>query len=180
MSTRSSTTPDRAATTAALLEALRVTTGLSVLFSQAVADRVGIGAADLESLDVLIREGPMSAGRLAEVTGLTTGAITGLVDRLERHGFARREPDPADRRRVIVRALPERAEADLGPLYAAMAAATEDLLDRYGNDELAVIRDFLERCAVVGAEQITRVRADLTPSRGRGVRSWARRQVPHP
>ena len=89
---------DRAATEAALDQALRATSAQSVLFSQAVADRVGISATDLETLDILVRSGPLTAGRLAELTGLTTGAITGLVDRLERRGYAHREPHPTDRR----------------------------------------------------------------------------------
>ena len=75
---------------------------------------------DLESLDILARHGPMTAGRLAEMTGLTTGAITGLVDRLERRGYARREPHPTDRRSVIVQPLIENAERDLGPSYVGM------------------------------------------------------------
>ena len=63
----------------------------------------------------------MTAGRLAELTGLTTGAITGLVDRLERRGYARREPHPTDRRSVIVQPLIENAERDLAPSYAGMS-----------------------------------------------------------
>ena len=98
---------DRAATEAALDQALRDTSAQSVLFSQAVADRVGISPTDLETLDILVRSGPMTAGRLAELTGLTTGAITGLVDRLERRGYAHREPHPTDRRSVIVQPLIE-------------------------------------------------------------------------
>ncbi|MBA2518706.1 MAG: MarR family transcriptional regulator, partial [Chloroflexia bacterium] len=63
-------------------------TGQSVLFSQAIADQVGLNPTDLEALEVLLRQGPLTAGKLAEITGLTTGAITGVVDRLERKGYA--------------------------------------------------------------------------------------------
>ena len=82
----STPTTDRATTAAALNEAMRASSALSVLLSQAIADRVGISPTDLEALDLVIRHGPLTAGRLAELTGLTTGAITGLVDRLERRG----------------------------------------------------------------------------------------------
>src|SRR5215213_5867675 len=116
----SSQVADRASTVAALDRALRETSAQSVLFSQAVADCVGMNPTDLESLDILARHGPMTAGRLAELTGLTTGAITGLVDRLESRGYARREPHPSDRRSVIVQPLTEIAERDLGPAYVSM------------------------------------------------------------
>lgn len=144
----------------AIDEALRRTTGLSVLFSQAVTDRGGLPPTDLEALDVLARQGPMPAGRLAELTGLTTGSVTALVDRLERRGYARREPDPADRRRVIVTADLERAGRDLGPIYAAMAAAMGELLAEYGDEALAVILGVLRRAGDIVDEQIARVRAE--------------------
>ena len=71
-------------------------------YDQAVADAIGINRTDMRCLDVIQREGPVPAGRLADETGLTTGAITTVLDRLERAGFARRTRDPADRRRVLV------------------------------------------------------------------------------
>jgi DNA-binding MarR family transcriptional regulator len=117
---------------------------------------------DLESLDILARHGPITAGRLAELTGLTTGAITGLVDRLESRGYARREPHPTDRRSVLVRPLIDNAERDLAPSYAAMSKAMDELVSRYSDDELAVIADFMSRAAAVTAEQITKVRGEAT------------------
>ena len=151
---------DRASTVAALDRALRETSAQSVLFSQAVADRVGMNPTDLESLDILARQGPMTAGRLAELTGLTTGAITGLVDRLENRGYARRERHPTDRRSVIVRPLIENAERDLAASYAAMSTAMDELMSRYSDEELAVIADFMTRAAAVTAEQIAKVRGE--------------------
>ena len=150
---------DRAAIVAALGDELRTTSALSVLLSQAVADRVGMNPTDLESLDLLARHGPMTAGRLAELTGLTTGGVTGLVDRLERLGYAPREPDPTDRRRVIVRPLVEKAERDLGPAYVELAQAMDQLVARYSDEQLAVILDFLRRAHAITAEHIARVRA---------------------
>jgi DNA-binding MarR family transcriptional regulator len=132
---------------------------LSVMFSQAVADRAGINSTDLESLDILRREGPMTAGRLAELTGLSTGgAITALIDRLERLGYVRREPDATDRRRVIVRALAERAERDLGPFYASMDQEARELIARYSDQEIALLLDFLTRTNAMMQQQIARVR----------------------
>ena len=156
----SSPSIDRTATEAALDRALREISAQSVLFSQAVADRIGMNPTDLESLDILARNGPMTAGRLAELTGLTTGAITGLVDRLERRGYARREPHPTDRRSVIVQPLIENAERDLGPAYVAMSGAMDELMSRYSNEDLVVILDFMTRAAAITAEQIARVRCE--------------------
>jgi DNA-binding MarR family transcriptional regulator len=156
----SSPSSERRAIEAALDRALRETSAQSVLFSQAVADRVGMNPTDLESLDMLARHGPMTAGRLAEMTGLTTGAITGLVDRLERHGYARREPHPTDRRSVIVRPLIENAERDLGPAYVTMGEVMNDLMSRYDDEDLATILDFMTRAATITAEQIARLRRD--------------------
>jgi DNA-binding MarR family transcriptional regulator len=140
--------------------ALRETSAQSVLFSQAVADGASMNPTDLESLDTLVRHGPMTAGRLAEMTGLTTGAITGLVDRLERRGYARREPHPTDRRSVIVKPLIENAERDLGPAYVMMGEAMNDLMSHYSDEDLATILDFITRAAAITAEQIVRLRND--------------------
>jgi DNA-binding MarR family transcriptional regulator len=156
----SSPSSERRAIEAALGRALRETSAQSVLFSQAVADRVSINPTDLESLDILVRNGPMAAGRLAAMTGLTTGAITGLVDRLERRGYARREPHPTDRRSVIVEPLVENAERDLGPAYVTMSEAMGELMSRYDDEDLATILDFMTRAATITAEQIARLRSD--------------------
>ena len=156
----SSPSADRPGIEAALDRALRETSAQSVLFSQAVADRVGMNPTDLESLDILARNGPMTAGRLAEQTGLTTGAITGLVDRLERRGYARREPHPTDRRSVIVRALVENAERDVGSAYVAMRQAMDELLSRYSDEELIVILDFLTRAVAITGERIAALRRE--------------------
>jgi DNA-binding MarR family transcriptional regulator len=156
----SSRSRDRAASEAALDRALRDTSAQTVLFSHAVADQVGISPTDLESLDILARNGPMTAGRLAELTGLTTGAITGLVDRLERRGYARREPHPTDRRSVIVQPLTEAAERDLAPSYAGMSQAMGELISGYSDEQLSVITDFMTRAAAITAEQVAAVRSE--------------------
>jgi DNA-binding MarR family transcriptional regulator len=155
----SSPSSQRRAIEAALDRALRDTSAQSVLFSQAVADRVGMNPTDLESLDMLVRNGPMTAGRLAEMTGLTTGAITGLVDRLERRGYARREPHPTDRRSILIQPLIENAERDLGPAYVTMSEAMDELMSRYDDADLATILDFMTRAATITAEQIGRLRS---------------------
>src|SRR5215470_11755945 len=84
---------DRVTLLAALDRQMRESSGLGVVFSQTVADRLGMASSDLECLDFIALRGVATAGELAEATGLTTGAVTGVIDRLEKAGFARRERD---------------------------------------------------------------------------------------
>src|SRR2546430_17138506 len=102
-----------------LEHAMRRTSGLGAIFSQTVADSAGISSSDLECLDFLNLEGRVTAGRLAEVTGLTTGAITGVVDRLEKAGLVRRERDESDRRKVFNGLVPVDVAKD-GKIYGHM------------------------------------------------------------
>src|ERR671930_2324829 len=114
-----SSTKGRAALQQELEHAMRRSSAQGVIFGQTVANVAGISGSDLECLDFLNLEGRVTAGRLAEVTGLTTGAITGVVDRLEEAGLVRRERDPADRRKVFIAVVPE-AAMKIGQLYVPM------------------------------------------------------------
>jgi DNA-binding MarR family transcriptional regulator len=153
----------------AIIEALnremRNVTGQSVLYSQAAADRLGINPTDFECLGLLQQYGTMTAGRLAELTGLTTGAITGVVDRLEKGEFVQRESDPEDRRRVIIRMLPKREAEALG-LTGSMQNAASALYDQYSDEQLAVILDFLSKGNKLGLEETLKLR-EGKPSRTR-------------
>src|SRR5438270_3489198 len=101
-------------TRADLLSALpaefRQLSAATILFHQAIADRLGLNVTDHKCLDILERTGPMTAGEMAQQTGLTTGAITGVIDRLEQAGFVRRAEDPNDRRRVIIEPILKQIE----------------------------------------------------------------------
>jgi DNA-binding MarR family transcriptional regulator len=101
----------------------------------------GISGSDLECLDFLNLEGSVTAGRLAEVTGLTTGAITGVVDRLEKAGLVRRERDEADRRKVFIVVVPQ-ATAKIGQLYVPMQQAMHKVWSRYSEEELRLLLRF--------------------------------------
>src|SRR6202008_695441 len=90
-----------------LENAMRIVSSQGAMFAKMVADRAGISSADMDCIDFVNVEGRMTAGRLAELTGLTTGAITGVVDRLEKAGFVRRERDESDRRKVFIVTVPE-------------------------------------------------------------------------
>jgi DNA-binding MarR family transcriptional regulator len=84
-----------------------------------------------------------SPGRLAELTGLKTGTVTGVLDRLEKAGFVRRDRDPHDRRKVIVTPVAEAVEERLNPRYAGQGGAVTGVLDRFDDAQLAVILDFV-------------------------------------
>lgn len=131
-----------------------------VLFHEAVGRQLGLSATERKVLDILDRLGPVSAGRLAEHSGLTTGAITGIVDRLTRAGFVGREPNPDDRRSMIIRALPN-AERDrfhekvFSPFGRALAAVGAE----YTPAELATISSYLRHVTEVLRDYTARLNA---------------------
>jgi DNA-binding MarR family transcriptional regulator len=164
--------PERAELLAALVGEFRELSAATVMFHQAVADRLGMPITDHKCADILSRTGPIPAGELARRTGLTTGAITGVIDRLERAGFVRRGVDPGDRRRVIIEPIPKQMERVLGPLFESMGRAAADLCARYSTQELAVIRDFTARAHQMAYEEARKLRDEATPAaRTRGTRA---------
>lgn len=110
------------------LELGRELSARTLMFHAAIAERVGLSATEHKALDLLSRSGSLTAGQLAEVTGLTTGAITGLIDRLEKVGFVRRERDSSDRRKVVIHPVIEKIEQEIVPLFVSMSQQTEILL----------------------------------------------------
>jgi DNA-binding MarR family transcriptional regulator len=125
----------------------------TILFHAAAAERMGLGPTEAKCR-TLLAERSMTAGELAEVTGLTTGAVTGLIDRLEDAGVARRTSDPSDRRRVIVEAVDTPArERQRRRLVTPMGDAMATLAGRYTACELETIRGFLEgACEILERE----------------------------
>lgn len=131
-----------------------------VLLLQTVAQRSGMTLTDLQCINILISTGPIDAGRLAEMMGLTTGAITGVINRMERMGYARREKDPHDGRRVVIRPVPEELErvgADVFGSYEKRAL--DALVSEYDDRDLAVVLDLMRRSNAITEEEIARMRA---------------------
>lgn len=135
-------------------ETLRKVGAQSVLMSDTVARLVGLNSTDLECLDLLYLSGPITAGRLAGHTGLTTGAITAVIDRLEGEGFVRRLRDPGDRRRVLV-AVSARSVGRIEPLYRRLAARSAALNAEYDDRQLTVIVEYLSRSLALVADHVT-------------------------
>ncbi|MGB6688815.1 MAG: MarR family transcriptional regulator [Terracidiphilus sp.] len=120
-----------------------------VAFHQSIAASLGLNAAEWKCLGVL-EAGTMTAGRLAELSGFTTGAITAIVDRLERASLVRREPNPADRRSVLIRPVRlASVKRRVAPIFASLRAAMAAVADSFQPDELAAIQSYFSQAIQV-------------------------------
>ncbi|WP_406172528.1 MarR family winged helix-turn-helix transcriptional regulator [Streptomyces sp. NBC_00996] len=128
------------------------------LFNQAVADHLKLHPTDLQCLNLLsLEDGAVTTGRIAELTGLTTGSATRLVDRLEKAGYVVRERDAVDRRRVLVATVPEKI-AQFGRMWDRLGGGWYELFDGLEDAELALIIGHMRRTVDFSAEQIARLR----------------------
>jgi DNA-binding MarR family transcriptional regulator len=134
---------------------------------RAAAARIGMPVTDMQVLDILDSAGSTTAGRLADLTGLTTGAVTGMLNRLEAAGLVRRERDPDDGRRVIVQL--ERGKDDMrkiGPIFASIGKGWDELAARYTDEQVAFLLDFLKRSNALSRSEIARLREAPEEERG--------------
>jgi DNA-binding MarR family transcriptional regulator len=127
-----------------------------LLYHRSEADKIGLNPTDARAMSFLNETGPMPAGRLAELMGLTTGAVTGVLDRLEDAGLVRREPDPEDRRRI--RIVPEGDGEASARLFGPLSKPFGALVRSYGVGDLEVILDFVTRTSEL-------LRAQTEPAR---------------
>jgi DNA-binding MarR family transcriptional regulator len=153
MATKTTSQGGRKALIGRLMLALRRSSAAGVLHGQAIARRIGINSTDLECLDLILMNGPSTAGDIARHTGLTSGAVTGLIDRLERLGLVERAADPDDRRKVLVRVREDRI-APIAALYAPMEKSMQALLGNYSKEELGALIDFSERAGDIVLKRI--------------------------
>jgi DNA-binding MarR family transcriptional regulator len=151
----------RAELLAALNDEFRELSTATILFHQAVADRLGMNVTDHKCAGILLQTGPITAGELAQQTGLTTGAVTGVIDRLEKAGFAQRKKDPNDRRRVVVDPIVSRIEKAIGPLFESMSRSAAELCADYSTEELSVIREFCERARRMANDETRKLREEM-------------------
>jgi DNA-binding MarR family transcriptional regulator len=129
---------------------------VTALFQQKAAASYGLGVTDMKALDVLMRGGPQTAGALGTALSLTSGAVTGVVDRLVKRGLARREADAADRRRVLVAADLRAIMA--GPnVYEGIGTAFRALHASLTDAELAFLVDYTERSIALTEQEIDRL-----------------------
>jgi DNA-binding MarR family transcriptional regulator len=135
--------PERAELIEGLRLAMQRSTMWTVLLHHATASKAGINMTDAQCINLLVLDGPQTPGRLAQSMGITTGgAITAVIDRLERAGYVRRTRDPEDRRRVIVEPVPEKV-ARLSVYFEPVARAAGDRLAALSDEQLEFLADWM-------------------------------------
>jgi DNA-binding MarR family transcriptional regulator len=140
-----------------LIREFRVSGNLDDAFDNLAAERLGVNETDLHCLNIIENAGGVTAGELAAQSGLTTGAVTGVIDRLEKKGFARRVSDPSDRRRVkveVTKTFYSRAERIWGPVAAEWASS----LDRFSGEQLESFQKFLRTTNEITRRHLDRLR----------------------
>ena len=144
--------PRPTATPAQALSAMDHLIATSLIGQQETAQRIGLNVTDLTCFAYVIEAGEnlLTAGDLAARAHVTTGAVTGILNRLERAGYVTRRPDPTDRRRVRVAALPD-AEARVREVYEPYYARLNELFADYSPDEIAVLADWFTRASALAA-----------------------------
>jgi len=141
----------------AIVRALRRIDFHGEVLGQTVAVRLGLSESDIKALGLLVDSAPVTAGRLAELLNLSTGAVTRVIDRLEQAGYVRRTADAADRRRVVVEVAPDRLPA-IREALEPLGEAHADVVAGYSDQELDLINDFLSRMADAQKAQAEAVR----------------------
>ena len=132
----------------------------TILFHQAVADAVGLHITDHQCMHFIHRYGAMPAGKLAELTGLTTGAVTGIIDRLEKAGYAKRTNDPKDRRRTLVESIRnKKLERKLEMIFIPLHEKMHKLLSSYSDSELAFLLEALTKSIELTREESKKSRS---------------------
>ncbi len=133
-------------------------------FDDGLAKKLKLSRTDMRCLDLIGRRGPLTAGHLAEESGLTTGAVTFILDRLEEAGMVTRRRDTEDRRRVWVEIVPA-ARLRLDGLQQPVAEEMRQVAQRFKADELAIVRDFMRQAKEVFQRQVAReTTGDVGPS----------------
>jgi DNA-binding MarR family transcriptional regulator len=132
----------------------------TIMFHQNVADALGLHITDHKCLDLIRQYGAMPAGRLAELTGLTTGAITGIIDRLEKAGYVRRANDPKDRRRTIVEPTQNKKwERKIEAIFIPFHERMRKLLSSYSDSELDFLLDVSTKTVELTHEESKKLRS---------------------
>src|SRR4029450_4046628 len=144
MATKKTSQEGKHALVGRLMPAMRRSSAAGVLHGQAIAKKVRGNSSGLECLDLILLNGPSTAGEIARRTGLTSGAVTGLIDRLERLGLVERMADSHDRRKVLVRVREDKI-APIGALFVPLEKSIGAILAGYSREELKTLLDFFER-----------------------------------
>lgn len=137
-----------------LNDATRQQSTWTVMFHSAIAEQIGLNITDHKCLDILLHQGALTAGQLAEITGLTTGAVTGVIDRLEKAGYVERRDDLNDRRRVIVQPVMDKVQDELAMIFSHFQQRYLPLLESYNDADLRLVLRFVEESIGFMQEEI--------------------------
>src|SRR5215470_10811980 len=141
----------------------------SVMFYTLVARLVGLSVSDLRAWDLLVNYGPVSASEFADLTGLTAGAVTGLIDRLSKAGAVKRVPDPDDRRKITIVVTSELRSGKTSVYFDAFQAALKQLYNRYSDEEIRIIDRYTREVSALLQEETARLRS-ASPLKRKGRR----------
>ena len=150
-----------------LTHELRQFNGLGASFFRVAAARIGMAVTDIQVIDILDLTGETSAGQLADLTGLTTGAITRILDRLEEARLVRRERDPNDGRKVIVRLASDRDEMHkVHSILDSVGKTWDEVASRYDNEQIAFLLEFLKHSNALSRQELVRLQQEAPSSEG--------------
>jgi DNA-binding MarR family transcriptional regulator len=138
-----------------------------VTLHNAAAERLGLNPTDLVCLYILNETGAITAGQLAQLSSLTSGAITGVIDRLEKAGYVQRESDANDRRRVIIQPIAGRAREVNQMFESTSHSITAEVITRYDEPERALILDFLTRVTSSLLQEYAALRAEKSADKNK-------------
>lgn len=128
-----------------------------IMFHQSLADKVGLNLTDYKVLGI-IGDG-VTAGKIAEITGLSTGMVTTVVDRLEKRNFVYRDRDAHDRRKVIIKLNADKVSTELAPLFQSFGEVMGKLFSRYSAEQLALLEDFMRSCIDIFRQETLKLRS---------------------
>jgi DNA-binding MarR family transcriptional regulator len=121
----------------------------SILMHEAIARRAGLSGTDHKYLGIIVDRGRMSAGELANASGLTTGAVTGLIDRLEREGLVKRELDKQDRRKIHIVPVEANVKKRIHPLFKRLQQKTNALVESFSEKEIAILERYFTAATAI-------------------------------
>lgn len=151
---------DRAELLRELVSEMQHSSDISTFFLQLVAARTGIHVTDMKVLSLLSRLGPLNASRIADLSGLTTGAITFVLDRLEKLGYAHRVRSAKDRRVVLMEVNPDALAGDFGNYFMRMAEITVEAATQLTDEQLALIVHFTQKLNTMAEEVLQEMKND--------------------
>jgi len=157
--------PVRGRLEADLIEAVRANQNATHQMDEAAHEAMGISATDGRCLDIIDRRAPIAAGEIAREAGLTTGAVTGVLDRLEAKGYVRRVPDPKDRRRILVEVTAGTQE-EAARLYGPLKQMSDGWIERRSDDELRLLIEFNRVGREINERRAVEIREELSGEPG--------------